>query len=168
MINRIPRNIWRFITLVLVQVFIFNNIEYSNWVIPYIYILFILLLPFETPKWALLLSGFFLGLIIDIFSETLGMHAAATTFMAYLRPVSLSIFSPRDGYESGSFPRIHYYGFYWFIKYSAVLIFAHHLFLFSVEIFRGGEIFVIFFRAVVSSVFSLLFITLSQFFVYRQ
>ncbi len=168
MINRIPRNIWRFILLILLQVFIFNNIEYSNWIVPYIYVLFILLLPFETPKWAMLVSAFFLGLLIDIFSETLGMHAAACVFMAYMRPFALSVFSPREGYEAGSFPRIHYYGFYWFVKYSAVLIFAHHLFLFSVEIFRVSEILVIFFRTIVSSLFTLIFITISQYFVYRQ
>ncbi len=168
MIKVLPRNIARFIILVLVQVFIFNNIQFSGYINPYIYILFILLLPFETPKWMLLVTAAILGLTIDIFSDTLGMHTIATLFMAFLRPFVLNLISPRDGYESGTFPRVAYYGINWFTRYAAILIAAHHFVLFYIEIFRFGNFFSTFFRVILSTFFSLIFIVLSQYFVYRR
>ena len=135
MIEILQKNILRFIILVLVQVLIFNNIDLSGYINPYIYVLFILLLPFETPGWLLLVLGFLLGLSIDIFQDSLGVHIVATVFMAFLRPSVLKIIAPRDGYESGTYPRVYYYGSSWFLKYAAILIFAHHLVLFYIEIF---------------------------------
>ena len=168
MINILPRNIARFIILIIVQLLVFDSIQFSGYINPYIYVLFILLLPFETPKWLLLASAFLLGFIIDIFSNTLGMHTAATVFMAFLRPYILDLISPRDGYESGTVPRIFYYGVNWFTRYAFILILAHHFVLFYVEIFRFGNFFSTFLRVILSTVISLIFIVLSQFFVYRR
>jgi hypothetical protein len=168
MINLLPRNIIRFIVLIAVQLLIFNSIQFSGYINPYIYVLFILLLPFETPKWLLLITAFLLGFIMDIFSNTPGMHTAATVFMAFIRPYVLNFISPRDGYESGTFPRIFYYGVNWFTKYAFILILAHHFVLFYIEIFRFGNFFSTFLRVLLSTVFSLIFIVLSQFFVYRR
>ncbi len=168
MIKALPGNIARFIVLVLAQIFIFNNIQFSGYINPFIYVLFILLLPFETPKWMLLVSGMLLGLTMDIFSDTLGMHTIATLFMAFLRPYVLNIISPRDGYESGTFPRASYYGINWFTRYAAILILAHHFILFYIEIFRVGNFFSTLLRVILSSIFTLGFIVLSQFFVYRR
>ncbi len=168
MIKALPGNIARFIVLVLAQIFIFNNIQFSGYINPFIYVLFILLLPFETPKWMLLVSGILLGLTMDIFSDTLGMHTIATLFMAFLRPYVLNIISPRDGYESGTFPRVSYYGLNWFARYAAILILGHHFILFYIEIFRVGNFFSTLLRVILSSIFTLGFIVLSQFFVYRR
>ncbi|MBN1598891.1 MAG: rod shape-determining protein MreD [Bacteroidales bacterium] len=168
MIKVLPRNIIRFIALVMAQVLVFNNIEISGFINPYIYVLFILLLPFETPTWMLLMLGALLGLSIDIFSETIGMHMVATIAMAFLRPFVLSVFSPRDGYETGTFPRVSYYGLQWFFKYAAVLIIAHHLVLFYTEIFRLHDFFATFFRVVLSAMFSISMIVLSQYFIFRK
>ncbi len=168
MIKVLPRNIFRFVLLVLVQVFIFNNIQFSGYINPYVYVLFILLLPFETPGWLLLTLAFLLGFSIDILSGTLGMHTAATVFMAFLRPFVLQVFSPRDGYEAGTYPRVHYYGFNWFLKYAAILILAHHLVLFYMEIFRFSDFFSTFLRVILSTVFSLTLVMLSQYIIYRE
>ncbi len=168
MIEIIPRNIIRFIVLVLIQVLVLNNIQLSGYINPYIYVLFILLLPFETPSWLLLISGFFLGLTIDLFMNTLGLHAAATVFLAFLRPYVLNLFAPRDGYEAGTFPRILYYGTGWFLKYAAVLILFHHLALFFLEVFRFSDFFLTLFRALLSSVFSIILVVLSQFVMFRK
>lgn len=168
MIKILPRNIVRFFALILVQVLIFNNIEFSGYLNPYLYILFIILLPFETPAWMTLILGFLLGMAIDIFTETLGIHTAATVFMAYIRPFVLSFFAPRDGYESGSFPRVFYYGLPWFIKYAFLLIIGHHLFLFYVEIFRLQDFFATFIRVLFSTLFTLTLIVLSQYFIFRK
>lgn len=168
MIKRLPRNIIRFAVLVLAQILVFNNIELGGYLNPYIYTLFILLLPFETPGWIVLLSGFLLGLSIDIFSETMGMHTAATTLMAYMRPMALSMVSPRDGYESGSFPRVYYYGFLWFIQYTFILLFAHHSVLFFIELFSIKDFFHVILRILLSTTFSVLIISMSQYLVFRK
>lgn len=168
MIDSFQKIIFRFVILILLQLFVFNNIHLSGFTVPYIYVLFILLMPFETPGWLLLVAGFFTGLIIDIFMDTIGMHTIACTSMAFLRPVVLKIISPREGYESGTAPSVAYYGVLWFIKYAAILIFAHHLILFYTEVFHFGSFFITFIRVILSSVITLLLIVLSQFFVFQR
>ncbi len=168
MIKLLPRNIIRFLVLVLVQILIFNNIEVGGYLNPYVYVLFIILLPFETPAWIILFLGFLLGFTIDIFAETLGMHTASTVLISYLRPYILSFFAPRDGYESGSFPRIYYYGLPWFVKYSLIMVFTHHLMLFYLELFSFHDFFATFLRVILSTLFSTLLIVVSQYFVFRK
>ena len=168
MIKLLGRNIIRLIVLVLVQILVFNNIQISGYLIPNFYILFILLLPFETPRWLLLVSAFTLGISVDMFTQTPGMHAAATVLMAFLRPWVLEMSSPRDGYESGTFPRLYYYGFQWFLRYTVILVLAHHFVLFYIEVFRFTEFFSTLLRVLLSSLFSIILIMLSQYFIYRK
>lgn len=168
MLNELFRNIIRFIVLVLVQVLIIKNIELGRFINPFIYILFIIILPFETPKWLLLLSAFILGISIDAFYDTAGMHAAATVFMAFIRPSILKLFSPRDGYEFGIQPTVQYLGIIWFISYAGILVFMHHLVLFYIEIFRFSEFFSTFFRVIASSIASLLLIIVVQYLFNRK
>lgn len=168
MIKLLGRNIIRFIVLVLVQILVLNNIQVNGYIVPYIYILFILLLPFETPRWLLLLAAFALGISVDLFTQTPGMHAAATVFMTFLRPWVLEMSAPRDGYEPGTFPRLYYYGFQWFLRYTVILVLAHHLVLFYIEVFRFSEFFSTLLRVLLSSLFSVVLIMLSQYFIYRK
>ena len=168
MIKLLGRNIIRFAILIFVQIMVLNNIQISGHIIPNVYILFILLLPFETPGWLLLLSGFALGLSVDMFTNTIGMHTAATVFMAFLRLYILQVIAPRDGYETGTFPRIYYYGFEWFLKYTLILVFAHHFILFYIEVFRFSEFFSTLLRVLLSSLLSVILIILSQYFIYRK
>ena len=168
MIKLLGKNIIRLIVLVLVQILVINNIQISGYLIPNFYILFILLLPFETPRWLLLVSAFTLGISVDMFTQTLGMHAAATVFMAFLRIWVLEMSSPRDGYESGTFPRLYYYGFQWFLRYTVILVLAHHFVLFYIEVFRFTEFFSTLLRVLLSSLFSIILIMLSQYFIYRK
>jgi len=102
----ITRNIIRFIVVVIFQVLVMDNVMISGYMVPYIYLLFILLMPFETPRWIVLMAGFALGLGIDLFEHTLGMHTAATVLIAFVRPYFLNLLAPRDGYEPDTFPRI--------------------------------------------------------------
>jgi rod shape-determining protein MreD len=167
-ITEILRNIFRFVALVLVQVLIIKNIELGRFINPFIYTLFLIILPFETPKWAILFIGFILGLTIDMFYDTAGLHAAACVVMAYMRPGILKLFSPRDGYESGTQPTIQYLGVPWFLSYSAILVVSHHLVLFYLEIFRFSEFFSTFLRAIISSVTTLLLIVVIQYLFNRK
>lgn len=168
MIKLVPRNIFRFIFLVLLQVWVLNNIQFSGYVNPYMYLLFVLLLPFETPGWLVLFLSFFLGITIDMFTDTLGMHASATLFVGFLRPFLLQSIAPRDGYEIGTFPRIHYYGFTWFLKYTLILVISHHLFLFTVEAYSFTAFYLVLWRTVLSTVFSTVLIVLSQYLIFRK
>ena len=86
MIKDLGKYVIMFFVLVLVQVLILNNIQFSGLVNPYIYILFILLLPFTIPGYFLLGISFILGISIDIFGNTPGIHAGATVLLGFLRP----------------------------------------------------------------------------------
>jgi len=88
--------------MVLVQVWILNNIQLSGYINPYLYIMFLLVLPFEISFWILIPAGFLLGITIDMFMHTPGLHAAATVFAAFVRPGVLSLIAPGDGYEAAS------------------------------------------------------------------
>lgn len=168
MIKILLRNVIRFVVLVLFQVWVLNNIQFSGYINPYLYVLFLLLLPFETPSWLVLVLAFALGLSVDMFSDTLGMHASASLLMAFMRPYILQAISPRDGFEIGTFPRIYYYGFVWFLKYAFILVFMHHLFLFSVEVFKLYNFHLVLWRTVLSTIFSTFLIVLSQYVVFRK
>jgi rod shape-determining protein MreD len=156
------RNIFRFFLLIVLQILILNNIQFSGYINPYLYVLFILMLPFETPKALVLLLGFITGLTIDIFSDSLGMHAAATTFLAFCRPYILNIIKPRDGYEFTNQPTITDMGANWFLAYAGIMVLLHHLVYFYIEVFRFNELFAIFSRVILSSFFTLLLIVISQ------
>ncbi|WP_372754256.1 rod shape-determining protein MreD [Labilibaculum sp.] len=166
--NKSLKNLLRFIILVFIQVVILNNIQINGFINPYLYVLFILLLPFETPSWLLLVFSFILGLSIDIFSNTLGMHASACVFMAYLRPYVLNYLSLRDGYEQGTSPCISNYGFAWFFKYSMILVLAHHSFLFFIEVFSFSNLSETMIRIFLSSLFTLSLLITSQFLLYKK
>ena len=168
MINIVSKNIQRFIFLVLLQVLILNNIQFGNSINPYFYVLFILMLPFDTPRWLSLLLAFSLGLSVDVFTSTLGLNTAATVFMAYSRVYVLALFSPREGYDFGTQPTIQDMGFTWFISYSSILVLVHHLVLFYVEVFRMSEFFDTLLRVILSFIFTQLLVVISQFLIYKE
>jgi len=164
----LARNIFRFIVVILFQVLVMDNVMINGYMIPYIYIIFILLLPFETPRWVQLLSGFALGLAMDLFTGTPGMHTAATVLIAFVRPYLLGLLAPRDGYEPETFPRIHYYGLLWFLKYTVLIVLIHHLALFYLEVFQLKYFFSTLLRVILSTILSTSTIVLSQYFVFRK
>jgi cell shape-determining protein MreD len=168
MIKLLARNIIRFFILILVQVLLLDNVLLGGYLNPYFYVLFILLMPFETPRWLLLVAGFLLGLSIDLFTNTLGMHTAATVLMAFMRPWVLSLFAPRDGYEPETYPRIYYYGLGWFAGYAAILTLLHHLVLFYVEVFHFQYFFTTLLRVILSTALTTSTVILSQFFIFRK
>ncbi len=166
--NNIARYILIFIVVVLFQVLVMDNVMLNGYMIPYIYVLFILLLPFETPTWLQLISAFLLGLSVDLFEHTPGLHTAASVGMAFARPYFLGLIAPRDGYEPESHPRLADYGFSWFLKYTLVLVATHHLLLFYIEVFRLQDFFGTLLRVLLSTLLSSVVIILSQYFVFRR
>ena len=168
MISSIFRFGLTFILLILFQVLLFNNIQFSGYVNPYVYIMFILLLPVEIPSWLLLLLSFITGIIMDLFMGSPGMHSSATLFAGFIRPYVLRVISPRDGYESGSAPSMLTYGFRWFLFYSSIIVMAHHLVLFYLEVFRFVDFFRTMGRVLLSSLVSITFIILFEYYRRRK
>jgi rod shape-determining protein MreD len=156
------KNILRFFLLVAIQILILNHIRLSGYINPYLYVLFILMLPFETPNWLVMVLGFLIGLTVDVFADSPGMHAAAATFMGYCRPFVLKIIKPRDGYEFTLKPTLNHMGISWFLTYAGILVFLHHFVYFFIEIFRFSELISILVRVSLSSVFTLLLVIFSQ------
>lgn len=164
MINSIFRFGLIFTLLILLQVLLFNNIQFSGYVNPYVYIMFILLLPVEIPSWLLLILSFTTGLIMDFFSGSPGMHSSATLLTGFIRPYVLRIVSPRDGYEPGASPSMLVYGFRWFVAYTLLVVFVHHTVLLYLEVFRFTDFFRTMLRVLLSSLFSVTFILLIEFY----
>jgi len=164
MINSIFRFGLIFILLIALQVLLFNNIQFSGYVNPYVYIMFILLLPVEIPSWLLLLLGFGTGLVIDFFSGSPGMHSSATGLAGFVRPSILRIVSPRDGYETRAEPSMLSYGFRWFITYATLIVLIHHTALFYLEVFRFADFFRTFLRVLLSMLFTVTFILIIEYY----
>ena len=164
----VGKNIIRFVVLVLLQVFVLNNIRINGYINPNLYVLFILLLPFETPRWLLLVSSFFLGLSIDIFAHTPGLNAAASVMMAFARPGVIRLLSGSKGIEQGMTPTLKSMGFNWFFMYSLILIFIHHLLLFYLEVFRFNEFLQTLYRVILSTFATLVLVILVEYLFVRK
>ncbi len=156
-----------FVSLVLVQVLIFNQVQFSGFFNPYIYILFIILLPLSTPRYVILILAFLLGLIIDIFSNSLGIHSAASVFIAYLRPLVIRLTSNRED-DKNDYPGLHQNKPAWFVTFVAIMVVMHHLILFYLEVYTFSNFFNTLYRVILSSLFSIVIIVLSQFLVFRE
>ena len=147
-------NILRFILLVLVQVLIFNQINFLGFINPYIYIIFIVLFPLNNNRLALLIACFFIGLTIDIFSDSGGVHAAACVTAAYARPVILKYsFGMLYEHQSIKFGNAEIGSLF---GYVTIFTFIHHTVLFSLEIFNTSKILVILQKTLFSSIFTII------------
>ena len=94
------RNIIRFAVFILVQVYVLNKIPHLHqFIVPYLYYLFILWLPFSVSRIGLLIIGFLTGMALDFFTMTPGLHAAACILIAYCRPFVINILTPKDPTE---------------------------------------------------------------------
>jgi rod shape-determining protein MreD len=120
--------------LVFIQVLVLNHVHLMGYAMPFLYVYLILTLNVNVSRNILLLWGFFLGLAVDIFSNTPGMNAAATTFLAFMRPSLLTLFTPRDCAEDME-PGIKSMGFWLFFRYVLVGVALHHTVLLTIESF---------------------------------
>lgn len=162
--NRLVINsIFRFIALVLIQVLIMNKINFYGFLNPYVYILFILLLPFETSGWLLLLLSFTMGLTVDLFSATLGLHAASSVFAGFMRPLIIKMVGEKPEYDITTQPKLQQMGLKWFMAYAMLMVFAHHLFLNMLDVFSFDEFWQTLLRVVISTLATFLFIMLFEY-----
>lgn len=168
MIRIILTNLVRFVMLVFLQVFLLKNIALYDFATPYLYILFILLLPFEIPNVLLFILSFAIGLTIDMFYDTPGLHAAACTILALVRILFISITVQKDGFDNEPEPTLSIMGFRWFFTYALVLTLFHHFFLFNLEVFRITEIQYTLSRFLLSSIFTVFLMLISGLLFFRR
>ena len=161
-------NLLRFFLLVFIQVFLLKNITVYNLATPYLYILFILLLPFETPNILLFALSFIIGLTIDAFYDTPGLHAAACVLMAFVRILFISVTVQKDGFDNEPEPTLSIMGFRWFFTYVLVLTLFHHFFLFNLESFRFSELQYMLSRFLLSSVFTVSLVLISGLLFFKR
>lgn len=127
---------------------------------PQLYVLFVLMLPLNIPGWLLLLLSFVLGFVIDVFSESMAIHAASTVFLAFCRPAVIRIVVGTIHGEAAKIPSLSGFGNFSLIIYSLILILLHHSALFFLEIFRFTEFMQTVSRIIVSSGLTLVFVVL--------
>ncbi len=167
--NNIITHIIRSIFVILLQVLIFRQIQFGDSFLRYthvlLYPLIILLLPLKVSRNALILIGFSIGIILDIFYNSIGIHAATAVFTAFLRPYILQLIEPRGGYNVNISPTRFHLGFPWFVQYASILVLIHCFIYFSVEAFSFVYFKEIVFSTILSFIFSMTFILLYQFIV---
>ncbi len=157
-----------FVLMIVLQIFIFNNIQLSGYINPQVYIFFILILPVNIKGTVLLLLAFGMGLIIDAFTDALAIHALSSLFMAFFRPAVLRIFSDKIDPEDISSPSYSNPGTVSLFFYCVILVLIHHSTLFLLELFRFTELIQTLSRILISSGITIFFIMIAFAFIGRS
>lgn len=146
-------NIGRFVLLLAAQVLIFNRIDLFGFINPFPYVLFIILYPVNGNKSGLLLASFFLGILMDTFWNSGGVHAAACVILAYYRPAIFKFsFGLSYEYQTVKLNDVLTPERFSFILIAVVI---HHFILFVVEIFKISFLWDILVRTVLSTLFTI-------------
>lgn len=153
--NIILKNSVRFLLLMTLQIFILNKMNLFGYLNPFVYLLFIILLPLQTNKVLLLFIAFLTGFTIDFFGNTPGLHSSATLLMAFLRPGLLSALFGKIEFTQNEEPGISKLGFFGFFKYAFILVLIHHFSLFFLEILSFSKILMILKITLFSSLLSM-------------
>jgi hypothetical protein len=141
-VSDLLKNIFRLALFILVQVYVLNKLPHLHrFVIPYIYFLFILWLPFSINRFGLLIIGFLTGLLLDYFTMTPGLHTAACVLIAYARPFVINLLIPKDPSEFNySEPSPRALGWAPYTVYILSLTFLHHTYLTLLQLLQFGNV----------------------------
>jgi hypothetical protein len=160
-------NIWRLVIVLSLQLMLLKQISFNQSILSYmqffIYPVIILMLPIKLDRTLTLLIAFVVGMIMDMFYDSPGVHAAAAVTTAYLRPFLLAWMEPYEGYNVRESPTMEKLGFRWYAVYLAVLLLTHLLLYFSIEAFSFVFIGDIMLNAIMSFIPSYLIIILGMF-----
>ncbi len=160
-------NVFRWLLLLFVQIFLLRNLAFYNLSTPFPYVLFLLILPFGIPNLLLFTIAFITGLTLDAFYDTLGVHTSACVTLALVRTLFISISLNREAADAPE-PSLGNMGFKWFSLYAVFCIFAHHLVLFFLEAFKLTELAYTFSRTLLSVVFTLFTVLLVEFIFHNR
>ena len=151
---------------ILLQVLVLNQILFSAYINPFLYILLIISLPFKTPKWFLLIYAFFLGFVIDLFSSSLGFHSTASVLIAFIKPIISKIAIPHNILGEMDEISLQKIGLKAYTTFSFLLILIHNSCLFILEHLNFN--FTIFSKVIASSVITLVIILITQLFIWQK
>lgn len=158
----------RFLLLIIAQVFLLNKVNLGGYINPFVYILFIMVLPFNMDRLSLLVLGFITGFTVDLFSGgIIGLHSAAAVLIAFLRPYIIKMVSSQREFDSGTTPSIKDMGLSWFVSYTILMTLAHHLYYFFLEKFSFFGFFGTIGRVLLSTIVSTMVILLCQYLEYK-
>lgn len=157
MIEKVIRETVLFVVLLLLQVLIFSNIDYMGYLCPYVYILFILSLPIGYNIYAAMSLAFAMGFFVDIFSNTPGVHIAASVAVAYIRDMWFGFIMPHSEMRNME-PSLGKLGVSSFLKYTVGMVFIHHLILFFAEAWTFTAAWFTIIKAVLNTVVTTLLI----------
>lgn len=161
------KNIIRWVLLMFLQVFLLRNISFYNLSTPFIYILFILLLPFSLPNFFLFLLAFLTGLTLDAFYDTLGVHATACVSLAFVRVSFINLSLNRESLDELE-PSLGNMGFKWFAIYALLCVLAHHMVVFFLEAFKFTDFGYTLGRSLISVLLSMFTILLASFIFHHK
>lgn len=161
------RYILTFIGVLIAQVLVFNQIQFSGYINPAFYIVFILILPLSTPAWLRLISSFLLGFFVDIFSQSPGLHTSASVLIAFLQPNIILAFQNTE-IEGNKPSNLSFLGFQWFLSSSAILVLIHQSLYFFLEVFSFSNFLNTLYRILLSSFATFIVIILTQLIIYRK
>lgn len=156
--NELLLNGLRLVVLVLLQVFLLDNIHLFGYITPVVYILFVFLFPVENNRMLFLITAFMLGLIIDTFHDTGGAHAIATLTLSYSRPLLFRLVYG-EGYRTKNL-KIIQSPLDRFMLLTGIGVFIHHLILFSLILFDSSQAFYVLKWSLTTSIASFLIITI--------
>ncbi len=155
-------HIGRFAALGFTQILVLNNVQFGGYLNPYIYILFILLLPLRTPPLVMILSGFAMGMFIDLFTGMMGLHTAATLFVAFYRKrIMKVVIGVREEDYLGT-PGIRDLGSWRFFYYVGAATLIHHLLVYMLEVFTFVNFWSVMVRTLANSMVSVVFIMVAM------
>lgn len=168
--SSLVKNIIRFILFILVQVFVLNQVPPLHHLInPYLYFLFILWLPFKTGRKTLMFLALVLGLTLDYFTKTPGLHAAPCVLIAYLRPFLINLLITQEGVEANyQEPSIKSLGFGAYFLYVAILTLLHHTFLFLLEALQFAGLWYFLGKTLLSVAISLFLVIITELLFVRK
>ncbi|PUV21236.1 MULTISPECIES: rod shape-determining protein MreD [Sphingobacterium] len=161
-------NIIRFIVLIGMQVFLFQNIGYYNLVAAFPYILFIFLLPTGTPNFLVYLIAFLTGLTVDSFYDTLGVNTAACVALAAFRIFFMKITLEVEERDSFLTPMLGLMNVRWFFSYIFFGTLIHHTFLYLLESFSFQHIQYTLLSIVLSCIFTVIIMLLFSILFYKK
>lgn len=154
--------------LLVVQVFLFDNLQISTYLSPLIYVAFLVLLPIETPPIGVLLCALGTGVAMDVAMGTAGINTIATLPVAVLRPSLLRAIVGREALRDGGIPAMGRLGRGGFLRYAASIVAIHHFLFFAMESLSLGQMFHTLVRLLVSGTVTLLFVWLiAQIFTHK-
>jgi hypothetical protein len=152
-----------FFVYLLYQVLILQNVVLFHTAFCFLYVAYLLVLPVETNPLILMAIGFVMGFAVDMFYESLGLHAFACVLMMYLRNYWLGNITPQGGYNSNDSPSLALNGLQWFLVYAGPLVLVHHTALFFAEVGGFSMFWFTLWKIVTSTLFTLLVILIAQF-----